>query len=280
MFCLLGTRNMQSQWCNRLLLFCESKKPSLSLYLVRRFFMCRKKLIPGSLIVILTLAVVITSVSFSFNVSDISGSFVSKASVSGADRDSIDIVQVTANIEAAGISGSIAEDVEDNLASAAKDIYDVNMARTAEAEARSRAASSQTGPTGADLSSLEAEVLRLINKVRADHGLSQLEANQSLTDIARTRTGDMLSKNYFSHYAPDGSTFFTILRNCGISYTNGGENLGNATPAGYGSPKAFINAWMNSPSHRDNMLRGPYRLIGIGISDSGGRRVVTTIFLN
>lgn len=241
--------------------------------------MCRKKLILGSLIVILTLTVVMTSVSFSFNVSDISGSFVSKANIAKADKDSIDIVQVAANIEAAGIPGSLADDIEDNLASAAKDIYNRNMARIAEAEA-SRAASSQLKPAGANLSGLEAEILRLINKVRADHGLSQLEVSQALTDIARTRTGDMLSKNYFSHYAPDGSTFFTILRNCGISYTNGGENLGNATPASYGSPKAFINAWLNSPGHRDNMLRGHYRLIGIGISDSGGRRVVTTIFLN
>jgi len=241
--------------------------------------MCRKKLILGSLIVILTLAVVMTSVSFSFNVSEVQGSFVSKASIAKADRDSIDTVQITANIEAEGIPGSLAEDVEQNLSSAVKDIYNRNMARIAEAEA-SRAASSQLSPTGTNLSAMEAEVLRLINKVRADHGLSQLEANQSLTDIARTRTNDMLSKNYFSHYAPDGSTFFNILRNCGISYTNGGENLGNATPAGYGSPKAFINAWMNSPGHRDNMLGGHHRLIGIGISDSGGRRVVTTIFLN
>jgi len=90
----------------------------------------------------------------------------------------------------------------------------------------------------------------------------------------------MVSRGYFSHYSPDGTTFFNIMRNSGISWSNAGENLGNATPAGYGSPSAFINAWMNSASHRDNMLRGHYRYIGVGIVDGGGRRVITTIFLN
>ena len=80
----------------------------------------------------------------------------------------------------------------------------------------------------------------------------------------------MLSNNYFSHYAPDGSTFFNLLRNNGISYTNAGENLGNATPASYGSPNAFLNAWLNSPSHRDNMLRSNYRFVGVGVMDAGG----------
>ena len=90
----------------------------------------------------------------------------------------------------------------------------------------------------------------------------------------------MVSRGYFSHYTPEGTTFFNIMRNAGIGWANAGENLGNATPASYGSPSAFINAWMNSASHRDNMLRGHYRLIGVGIVDGGGRRVITTIFLN
>ena len=90
----------------------------------------------------------------------------------------------------------------------------------------------------------------------------------------------MVSKGYFSHYAPDGSTFFNIMRNSGISWSNAGENLGNAKPANYGSPSAFINAWMGSASHRDNMLRGHYKFVGVGVVDGGGRRVVTTIFLN
>ncbi len=90
----------------------------------------------------------------------------------------------------------------------------------------------------------------------------------------------MVSRGYFSHYSPEGSTFFNIMRDSGISWANAGENLGNAAPANWGTPSAFINAWMNSASHRDNMLRGHYKYIGVGIVDGGGRRVITTIFLN
>jgi len=252
--------------------------------------MCKKKIIIGFCIVMLTLIVAIGSVSFSFNVSEVSGSFVSKASAPDPGRGGVDATIIKTDIEVAAISSSIANSVEDNLNGATKDIYDVNMARIAEAQAKAKAEAAkaqaneavqtQAQPTGANLSSMEAELVRLINKVRADHGLSQLAVTQSLTNVARARTGDMLAQNYFSHYAPNGSTFFNLLGNSGIGYSNAGENLGNATPANYGSPKAFINAWLNSPSHRANMLRSSYRLIGIGISDSGGRRVVTTIFIN
>ena len=254
--------------------------------------MCKKRII-GFCIVMLTLIVAIGSVSFSFNVSEVSGSFVSKASTPDQGRDGVDAITVKADIAVAAISSSMAAGIEDNLSGATKDIYDINMAKIAEAQAKAKAeaikaakaksseiAPAQVQPAGANLSSMEAEIVKLINKVRADHGLSQLAIDQSLTNVARARTNDMLSQNYFSHYAPNGSTFFNLLRNSGIGYSNAGENLGNATPANYGSPGAFINAWLNSPSHRDNMLRSSYRLVGIGISDSGGRRVVTTIFVN
>ena len=90
----------------------------------------------------------------------------------------------------------------------------------------------------------------------------------------------MVVRNYFSHYTPDGTNIKHIFSQYGVRYSNFGENLANATPAGYGSPSGFLNAWLNSPSHRGNMLRGCYRMIGVGVIDGGGRRVVTTIFLN
>jgi len=243
--------------------------------------MCRKKIILGCCIVILTLAVVMTSVSFSFNVSQVSGSFVSKANVSASSRDSIDIVQMVANIEAAGIQGSVAEDVEKSFSSTTKDIYNRNMARIAEAKASSKDVPGQTvlSSSPVNFSSLEAEILSLINSTRASHGLSSLSPNQMLTDLARMRSSDMVSRNYFSHYSPDGRNIKHIFAEYGVTYKNFGENLGNAAPAGYGSPRAFLNAWMNSPGHRDNMLRSNYTLIGVGVIDGGGRRVVTVLFI-
>jgi uncharacterized protein YkwD len=133
---------------------------------------------------------------------------------------------------------------------------------------------------GVNLSGYESAVLNLINTVRAGNGLGALQPNQSLTDIARTRSNDMLSRDYFSHYTPEGKTFANIMKECGITYSATGENLAQSKPADIGSPEAFLNAWMNSPTHAANILKNRYGIIGIGMIENGGRRIVTTIFRN
>ncbi|GEM_PF-2792028 len=133
---------------------------------------------------------------------------------------------------------------------------------------------------GANLSDYEAAVLYLINTVRVSNGLATLQPNQQLTDIARTRSNDMLARGYFSHYTPEGKTVFNIMRECGITFKSAGENLAHSKPADIGSPEAFLNAWMNSPSHAANILRDKYGIIGVGMVENGDRRVVTTVFRN
>ena len=89
-----------------------------------------------------------------------------------------------------------------------------------------------------------------------------------------------MDRNYFSHYTPEGTTVFDLMRANGITSRLRGENLGQAMPAGIGSPEAFLNAWQNSPSHNANMLRVGYNYIGVGMVDNGDRIVVTTVFTN
>lgn len=132
----------------------------------------------------------------------------------------------------------------------------------------------------ANLNSYEQQVLDSINNIRAANGLGPLAASQTLTNIARSRSADMLSRGYFSHYTPEGLNIFNILKSNGISYRNAGENLAHSQPASAGTPQAFADAWMNSPTHRANILRGEYGQIGIGLAENGGRRVVTTVFMN
>lgn len=135
-------------------------------------------------------------------------------------------------------------------------------------------------PPQANLSDYEDMVLHLLNTVRVEHGLAALPPNQSLTDVSRTRSSDMLSRNYFSHYTPEGKNVFNLLRECGIPFNAAGENLGHAIPAGIGTPEAFLNAWMNSPGHAANILQAKYHIIGVGMVENGNRRVVTTVFRN
>jgi len=132
----------------------------------------------------------------------------------------------------------------------------------------------------ANLNAYEQQILNQINAIRAANGLNALAPNQALTDIARSRSADMLSRGYFSHYTPEGTNIFNILKANGIGYRNAGENLAHSMPASAGSPEVFANAWMNSPTHAANILRPQYRSIGIGVAENNGRRVVTTVFTN
>ena len=132
----------------------------------------------------------------------------------------------------------------------------------------------------ASLNDYEAAVLYLINTVRAENGLGALTANQALNNIARSRSTDLLNRNYFSHYTPEGKTIFNFLKESGVGYRNAGENLAHSMPASIGSPDAFMNAWMNSGSHKANILRGAYTQIGISVVDNGDRKVLTTVFTN
>jgi uncharacterized protein YkwD len=129
-----------------------------------------------------------------------------------------------------------------------------------------------------NLSNVENQVLILLNNTRTNHGLNSLNIDGVLTNIARSRSKDMIDRGYFSHYTPDGKNIFNFLKANGISYRAAGENLGMSSPPSRGSPGNFIDAWMKSESHRINMLRGAYTKIGIGIIDQNNKRVVTIVF--
>ena len=141
-------------------------------------------------------------------------------------------------------------------------------------------AQNQPQNSGINITDYEAAILHLINTVRAGRGLAALQPHQSLIDISRTRSTDMLSRNYFSHYTPEGKTVFNIFRDCGITFRSAGENLAHSKPAKIGTPEAFIHAWMNSPTHAANILQNKYGIIGVGMVENSGRRVVTTVFRN
>ena len=130
------------------------------------------------------------------------------------------------------------------------------------------------------LNDYENAVAALINNYRTSSGLNQVAYEPTLTYVAKLRSQDLMDRGYFSHYTPEGTTVFNLFRANGITYKIGGENLGQATPAGIGSPEAFLNAWQNSSSHNANMLRAGYNYIGVGMIDNGDRIVVTTVFTN
>lgn len=130
------------------------------------------------------------------------------------------------------------------------------------------------------LNDYENAVAALINNYRVSSGINQVAYEPTLTYIAKLRSQDLMDRGYFSHYTPEGTTVFDLLRANGITAKIRGENLGQAMPARIGSPEAFLNAWQNSSSHNANMLRAGYNYIGVGMVDNGDRIVVTTVFTN
>lgn len=103
------------------------------------------------------------------------------------------------------------------------------------------------------------------NARRASQGLPALRPNQNIVGVARIRSQDMATNNYFAHESPvTGDTAFSLMDAYGISYGWAGENLAmNNYPAGECASVADQALW-GSPPHRENMLNANYTEMGIG----------------
>ena len=127
--------------------------------------------------------------------------------------------------------------------------------------------------TDTAVTSYEQEVIRLVNDIRADHGLSALAYDWQLSRVARYKSQDMCDNGYFSHTSPVYGTPFQMIKSFGISYRSAGENIAK----GQASPQAVVDAWMNSSGHRANILNASFTHIGVGYVANG--RYWTQMFI-
>lgn len=105
------------------------------------------------------------------------------------------------------------------------------------------------------------EVIRLTNEKRVQNGLSPLSENSTLSSAAIAKGNDMLAKGYWAHFAPDGTSPWSFFTSFGYKYRYAGENLARD----FSSPSSAVEAWMNSPTHKENILNSKYQEIGIGV---------------
>ena len=117
------------------------------------------------------------------------------------------------------------------------------------------------------------EVVRLTNQKRTEAGLAPLTYNQTLAGAAYTKGRDMIDRDYWAHVAPDGTQPWKFFSDFGYRYRYAGENLARD----FSSASATVDAWMNSPTHRDNILNPKYKEIGIGVTEGDLAGVDTTI---
>lgn len=99
------------------------------------------------------------------------------------------------------------------------------------------------------------EVLELVNIERQKESLRPLKISASLNHYAQIRTEEITKT--FSHRRPNGSSCFTIIPQ---PYRLAGENIAAGPP----SAKIVVEAWMNSPSHKENIMNPKFREMGIG----------------
>ena len=109
---------------------------------------------------------------------------------------------------------------------------------------------------GIQSSSAASEVVRLTNSARSQNGYAALVEDGALSEAAAVRAREIARS--FSHTRPSGASFSSALSESGVSYLRAGENIAS----GQKSASEVVNAWMNSPGHRANILNSGYSRIG------------------
>ncbi len=102
----------------------------------------------------------------------------------------------------------------------------------------------------------------LTNENRTADNLSPLAENKLLDEAARLKAEDMAESGYFAHTSPSGLTPWYWFQKVGYQYSLAGENLA----VNFSDSADVVKAWMNSPTHRANILRGGFTQMGIGVA--------------
>lgn len=103
------------------------------------------------------------------------------------------------------------------------------------------------------------EILQYVNTERAKFGLHALIMDDALSKMALVKAQDLYNNRYFDHNSPTYGSPFEMMGNFQISYDVAGENIAKGQP----TPVKAMNDWMNSASHRANILNKSFTKVGI-----------------
>lgn len=108
------------------------------------------------------------------------------------------------------------------------------------------------------------QLLTQTNQKRIQNNQKSLSINESLSAAAQAKANDMAMNDYWSHYTPDGKAPWEFIEKTGYSYAKAGENLAY----GFATSKDTVTGWMNSPTHKANMLDGAFTEVGFGFANA------------
>ena len=137
------------------------------------------------------------------------------------------------------------------------------------ASASTVCASADAVPFAISTAKLASAASCLVNQERARHHLPSLRLNRRLTRAATGHAGDMVSRDYFSHDTSGGGSFVDRILKTGYTSRNAFPSLGEDLAWGsgaLGSARSIVDAWMQSPGHRANILNRKFRDMGMGVS--------------
>jgi hypothetical protein len=104
-------------------------------------------------------------------------------------------------------------------------------------------------------------IINLVNQSRTENNVQTLDENQVLDEAAQKKLDDMIKNNYFAHTSPSGITPWHWFDESGYDYKYAGENLA----LGFSSVENEHKAWMDSPTHKKNILNPNYKEIGVAV---------------
>lgn len=117
--------------------------------------------------------------------------------------------------------------------------------------------------TATEYQPFETDLLQLMNDERAKAGAAPLKMSSLLSIVAQSHSDEMAAHNYFGHNSLNGLTFEDRIKKAGYTFSAAAENL-FAGSGPYNSPEYVVKVWLNSASHRSNMLDPKYNEVGIG----------------
>lgn len=137
-----------------------------------------------------------------------------------------------------------------------------------------RAQSLAEAGAGLELDAVRSKILDWTNRLRARRGLWELQPNDTLDAAAQRYAEDMIASDFYGHESPGGTTVMERVRSGGYRALHAGENLAQ----GSADPREVFDGWVESESHRRNLLHPGFRHLGVGMAQGetgdGGYRIV------
>jgi hypothetical protein len=120
-----------------------------------------------------------------------------------------------------------------------------------------------------------ANLISLTNQQRTAAGLNALNTDSRLTAAAQAKANNMFQEQYWDHFGPNGESPWMFISQSGYKYVYAGENLAK----GFKTAEGVHEAWMASPTHKENILSGNYKDIGIAVVEGTllGKRTILVV---